>query len=170
MSDLSGLDDGALRQTLIRPAGADDLPSVIALVRALAEFEKLPGPDEAAAARLQGDFARGRYSLLVAEAGGHVVGYALYFFTYSTFLAQPSLYLEDLFVHPAARGRAIGQRFMRRLAAEAVRGGCGRFEWCVLDWNVRAQKFYRGLGAELLDDWRVCRVTGEALGRLAAPR
>jgi GNAT superfamily N-acetyltransferase len=170
LPDLPGLDDGALQATLIRAAETRDLPAVIALVRALAEFEKLPGPDEAAAARLADDFARGRYSLLVADAGGSVVGYALYFFTYSTFLAQPSLYLEDLFVHPAARGRAIGERFMRRLAAEAVRAGCGRFEWCVLDWNVGAQKFYRGLGAELLDAWRVCRVTGDALKRLAESR
>src|SRR5262249_29774210 len=107
------------------------------------------------------------YGLLVAEARGTLVGYALYFFTYSTFLAQPSLFLEDLFVHPDARGRGIGERFMRRLGAEAVRAGCGRFEWNVLDWHVRAQEFYQGLGAELLDDWRVCRVSGDGLTRLA---
>jgi GNAT superfamily N-acetyltransferase len=170
LSDLPGLDDGALQETLIRAADARDLPAVIALVRGLAEFEKLPGPDDAAAARLVDDFARGRFSLLVAETRGTVVGYALYFFTYSTFLAQPSLYLEDLFVHPAARGRTVGERFMRRLADEALGAGCGRFEWCVLDWNVRAQKFYQSLGAELLDDWRVCRVTGAAIKRLAESR
>lgn len=152
----------------IRPAETRDLPSVIALVRGLADFEKLPGPDAAAEARFYDDFARGRYRLLVADAGGALVGYALYFFTYSTFLAQPSLYLEDLFVQPDARGRGLGERFMRRLAAESLREGCGRFEWTVLDWNVRAQKFYRSLGAELLDDWRVCRVTGEALRTLSS--
>lgn len=150
----------------IRPAEARDLPSVIALIRGLAEFEKLPGPDAAAEARFYDDFARKRFSLLVAD-GRELVGYALYFFTYSTFLAQPSLYLEDLFVRPEARGHGVGGRFMRRLAEEAVREGCGRFEWTVLDWNVRAQQFYRGLGAELLDDWRVCRVAGPALTRLA---
>jgi GNAT superfamily N-acetyltransferase len=170
LSDLPGLDDGALQTTLIRPATAGDLPAVIALVRALADFEKLPGPDEAAAARLIEDFARGRFSLLVADAGGVVVGYALYFFTYSTFLARPSLYLEDLFVHPAARRRAIGERFMQKLAAEAAQQGCGRFEWCVLDWNVRAQEFYRSLGAELLAEWRVCRVTGDGITKLAESR
>ena len=170
MSDLPGVDDAALQQTVIRAAEARDVPAVIALIRALAEFEKLPGPDEAAAERFAADFHERRFQLLVADTRGTVIGYALYFFTYSTFLAQASLYLEDLFVEPAARGRGIGERFMRRLAAEAVQQRCGRFEWTVLDWNVQAQKFYRGLGAELLDDWRVCRVTGAALTRLASTR
>src|SRR5262245_14964771 len=158
----------AMESAVIRPAEPRDLPAVVALVRALADFEKLPGPDDAAARRLADDFAAGRYSLLVADSSAGVVGYALYFFTYSTFLAQPSLYLEDLFVHPDARARGIGARFMRALADEALRRGCGRFEWTVLDWNVGAQKFYRGLGAELLDDWRVCRVSGDGLRLLAA--
>jgi len=153
--------------TNIRAAEPRDLPSVVGLVRALADFEKLPGPDEAAARRLIDDFAAGRYSLFVAEAGGDIVGYALYFFTYSTFLARPSLYLEDLFVHPSARGRGVGERFMRVLANEAERRGCGRFEWTVLDWNVDAQKFYRRLGAEILPSWWICRVTGEGLTALA---
>ena len=155
-------------QTLIRPAEARDLPAVVALVAALAEFEKLPGPDAGALARMTADFARGRFSLLVAESDHVVNAYALYFFTYSTFRALPSLYLEDLFVHPTARGHKIGERLMRRLADEAVRNGCGRFEWTVLDWNVRAQKFYLSLGAELLAEWRTCRVDGDALTRLAA--
>ena len=167
MSDLPGLDDGAVQAALIRPAEARDLPAVIELVRALADFEKLPGPDEAAAARLVDDFARGRYALLVADAGGTVIGYALYFFTYSTFLARPSLFLEDLFVHPAARGRGIAKRFMRRLAQIAVDEKCGRFEWCVLDWNVHAQEFYKSLGAVLLPDWLICRMTGDAITKLA---
>ena len=153
--------------TNIRAAEPRDLPSVVGLVRALADFEKLPGPDEAAARRLIDDFAAGRYSLFVAEAGGDIVGYALYFFTYSTFLARPSLYLEDLFVHPSARGRGVGEGFMRALAKEAERRGCGRFEWTVLDWNVDAQKFYRRLGAEILPSWWICRVTGEGLTALA---
>jgi len=167
LSDLPGVDDATLQEVIIRAAAARDLPSVVGLVRALADFEKLTGPDEAAARRLAEDFAAARYSLCVAEAGGRVIGYALYFFTYSTFLAQPSLYLEDLFVHPDARGRGIGERFMRTLAAEAVRRGCGRFEWTVLDWNVDAQKFYRRLGAEVMSSWWTCRVTGEALTKLA---
>ena len=156
-----------MNDTIIRAAETCDLPSVIGLVRALAEFEKLPGPDDDAARRLADDFAARRYSLLVAEASGAIVGYALYFFTYSTFLAQPSLYLEDLFVHPDARGRGVGERFMRALAKEAVAHGCGRFEWTVLDWNVDAQKFYRRLGAEVMSTWWTCRVTGDGLIALA---
>jgi GNAT superfamily N-acetyltransferase len=156
-----------MNDTIIRAAETRDLPSVVGLVRALAEFEKLPGPDDAAARRLADDFAAKRYSLLVAEASGAIVGYALYFFTYSTFLAQPSLYLEDLFVHPDARGRGVGERFMRALAKEAVAHGCGRFEWTVLDWNVDAQKFYRRLGAEVMSTWWTCRVTGDGLIALA---
>jgi GNAT superfamily N-acetyltransferase len=152
----------------IRIGAARDLPGVVELIRGLAEFEKLPGPDGGAVERLTRDLARGRFSLLVADDGQTLVGYALYFFNYSTFLARPSLYLEDLYVRPASRGGGLGERFMRRLAAEAVAEGCGRFEWCVLDWNVRAQKFYRSLGAELLEDWRVCRVSGEALAKLGA--
>jgi GNAT superfamily N-acetyltransferase len=152
----------------IRAGQARDLPSVLRLVAALAEFEKLPGPDADAVARFGADFARGRFSLFVAESDGTLVAYALYFYNYSTFLVRPSLYLEDLFVEPSARGQGLGERLMRTLAAEAVRQGCGRFEWCVLDWNVRAQKFYQSLGAELLHAWKVCRVTGPALDQLGA--
>ena len=153
----------------IRPATTGDLPPVIALIRALAEFEALPGPDDAAAARFTVDFARTppRFELLVAEIDGAIVGYALFFPVYSTFLARPSLYLEDLYVDASARGRGIGAAFMRRLAVMATERGCGRFEWSVLDWNVRAQEFYRSLGARLLPEWRLCRVDGEALARLA---
>jgi len=157
-----------MNDTIIRAATARDLPSVVGLVRALAEFEKLDGPDDAAAQRLAADFGAGRFSLFVAERAGELVGYALYFFTYSTFLAKPSLYLEDLFVHPNARGAGIGERFMRALAGEAVVRDCGRFEWTVLDWNVNAQKFYRRLGAEVMASWWTCRVTGDGLTQLAA--
>jgi len=160
-----------MESPVIRPAETKDLPAVVGLVRALAEFEKLPGPDDAAARRLSDDFAAGRYSLLVADHGGRAVGYAIYFFTYSTFLARPSLYLEDLFVHPDARGQGIGERFMRALAGEAERRGCGRFEWTVLDWNVNAQTFYKRLGAEILPGWWTCRITadGDGITKLAAP-
>ena len=152
----------------IRNAEARDLPSVIALIRALATFEKLAGPDDQAAARLTSDFARGdRFELLVAQmADGAIVGYALFFMTYSTFRARPSLYLEDVFVLPERRGGGIGRVFLERLARIAVERGCGRFEWTVLDWNVRAQDFYRSLGARILPEWQVCRVDGEALQKL----
>jgi GNAT superfamily N-acetyltransferase len=151
----------------IRPARERDLASVMSLVRALADFEKLPGPPGDADARLAQHFAEGRFSLLVADDGGTLVGYALYFFTYSTFVVGPSLYLEDLFVLPEVRGAGLGRRFMQALAQVAQERGCERFEWCVLDWNVRAQKFYRSLGAEILDSWRVCRLLGPAIAELA---
>jgi GNAT superfamily N-acetyltransferase len=152
----------------IRNAEQKDLPQVVALIRALADFEKLDGPDDDAAARLAQHFSDGKFGLLVAERDATLIGYALYFFTYSTFLARPSLYLEDLFVRPDARGNGLGKRFMQALARVAETHQCGRFEWCVLDWNVRAQKFYRSLGAELVESWRVCRMTAPAIARLAA--
>jgi GNAT superfamily N-acetyltransferase len=151
----------------IRPAEPRDLPAVVALIRGLADFEKLPGPDADAEARFARDFADKRFGLLVADAEGTLVGYALYFFNYSTFLARSSLFLEDLFVLPESRGLGIGRRFMQALAQVADAERCGRFEWCVLDWNVRAQSFYRGLGAELLEEWRVCRMTAPAIAALA---
>jgi GNAT superfamily N-acetyltransferase len=145
----------------IRPARPADGPAYIALVRALAEFERLPGPTDEAAARLCEDAfgARPRYQLTVADLDGDVCAYAVTFETYSTFLARPTLFLEDLFVHPRARRRGIATALVRHLEAEARRRGCGRFEWMVLDWNVDAQKLYDGLGATRLDSWRLYRVT-----------
>jgi GNAT superfamily N-acetyltransferase len=157
-----------MSEFVIRPGVAGDLPAVVGLVRALADFEKLPGPDADAEARFIADFPTDRYRLLVADLDGRVVGYALYFMTYSTFLARPSLYLEDLFVLPEARRHGIGTAFLKRLIEQAATTGCGRFEWTVLDWNEPAQAFYRSLGAEVLPDWRICRLEGETL--LAAAR
>lgn len=151
----------------LRPARGEDLPAVIGLVRELAAFEKLVGPDEAAAERLRADFERGRYGLLVVEVeGGRLAAYAMYFFTYSSFRARPTLYLEDVYVTPDQRGRGIGEALLRRLGALARAEGCARFEWTVLDWNVNAQRFYERLGATILGEWRVCRVDGESLERL----
>src|SRR4051812_13800422 len=147
----------------IRAAHAGDLPRVVDLVRDLARFEKLEGPDDEAAARLASDFEARKFGLSVADRAGEVVGYALFFMTYSTFLARPSLYLEDLFVLPEARRAGIGAAFMKQLITLATEAGCGRFEWTVLDWNEPAQKFYRSLGAEVLPDWRICRLEGEKL-------
>ena len=101
---------------------------------------------------------------MVAELDAQVVGFALFFTNFSTFLGKPGLYLEDLYVQPAQRGAGIGQAFLRHLAALAKQRGCGRFEWSVLDWNVDAIRFYERMGATLLSEWRICRVTGEALG------
>ncbi|WP_414451985.1 N-acetyltransferase family protein [Burkholderia sp. 22PA0099] len=140
-------------------------------MRELAEFESLThlfvateadlddalfGPNPAAGA-------------LVATQDGAVVGYALYFQNYSTFLGKRGLYLEDLYVQPACRGTGLGTRLLRALAALAVEQRCGRFEWTVLDWNQPAIDFYERLGATVLPDWRVVRVTGEQLEALAKP-
>lgn len=147
----------------IRPATEADLDAVLGLIRALADYEKLPAPSPAAQDRLRRDaFApQPRLELWVAEEDGRILAYAALFSTYSTFLARPSLYLEDLFVHPDARRRGIGTAMMRRLMELARERGCGRFEWLVLDWNTDAQAFYRGLGAEVMQEWRVVRMVLE---------
>jgi GNAT superfamily N-acetyltransferase len=154
---------------IIRVASAADGPAFIGLVRGLAEFESLEPPDEAAAARLlEHAFGpRPRYELRVVELAGELVAYAAFFETYSTFRASPSLFLEDLFVRPEARGRGIGKALLGHLARLAVERGCGRFEWSVLDWNEGAQRFYRSLGARILQQWHLCRVDGDALLSLA---
>ena len=145
----------------IRAARPEDGPAFIALVRALATFEKLPGPTDEAAARLLDDAfgARPRYELTVGELDGQVVAYAITFETYSTFLGKPTLYLEDLFVHPDARRRGIAKRMLAHLRDQARARGCGRFEWTVLDWNTDAQRLYDEFGAEKLRQWIVYRVT-----------
>jgi GNAT superfamily N-acetyltransferase len=146
---------------IIRPARQEDGPAFIGLVRALAEFEKLPGPTDEAAARLLDDAfgARPRYELTLAELDGRVVAYAVTFQTYSTFLAKPTLFLEDIFVHPEARRRGVAKAVLAHLRGVAETRGCGRFEWMVLDWNVDAQALYDGVGAEKLAQWQLYRVT-----------
>jgi GNAT superfamily N-acetyltransferase len=151
---------------VIRAAGEGDYQKVVGLIRELAEFEKLEGPNDEEAAQFLVDARAGRFELDVAEQGGELVGYALSFATYSTFRARRCLYLEDLFVQPNARGRGIGTAFMRHLAARAVERSCARFEWTVLEWNERAQVFYRSLGARVLREWWICRVDGAALQTL----
>ncbi len=154
----------------IRAARPSDGKPFLALVLALAEFEKLRPPDAAARRRLLADAfgRRPRFRLWVAELDRRVVGYAVFYFTYSSFLARPTLYLEDLFVHPDARGRGVATAVMQALAREAVKQGCGRFEWTVLDWNERAIRLYRGLGATQMKEWILCRAAGHALRRMAA--
>lgn len=144
----------------IRRAAPADGPAYLELVRALAAYEKLDPPDDAACERLLADAfgERPRYALWVAELDGRVVAYAVTFETYSTFRALPSLYLEDLFVHPDARRRGIATAMLSVLRAHAEARGCGRFEWTVLDWNTDAQKLYTSIGAQILDNWRLCRV------------
>jgi len=153
----------------IRAGTARDVPTILALIRGLAEYERLAHQMEATAARVRAHgFGRRRYfETLICRRGGRPVGFALYFFTYSTFLARPSLYLEDLFVLPEERGAGAGKALLRSLARIAVRRGCGRMEWAVLDWNRPAIGFYRRLGAQLKRQWILTRLTGAPLRRLA---
>jgi GNAT superfamily N-acetyltransferase len=154
----------------IEAAQPRDAAVLLALIRALAEYEKLThlvvGTEQQLREELFG--ARPVIEAVVGWEDGRAVGFALYFHNFSTFLARRGLYLEDLFVVPEARGRGYGKALMRHVARIAVERECGRFEWAVLDWNQPAIAFYRSLGAEVLPDWRICRLTGEALMALGS--
>ncbi|MBW4690262.1 MAG: GNAT family N-acetyltransferase [Lyngbya sp. HA4199-MV5] len=153
----------------LRAATADDVPTIFALIQALADYEKLAhavtGTPEALHEHL---FGQRRYAeVVLAETAGTVAGLALFFYNYSTFLTKPGIYLEDLFVLPAYRKLGIGKALLLYLAQRAIAEGCGRLEWSVLDWNAPAIAFYEKMGATVLPDWRICRVTGEALTLMA---
>jgi GNAT superfamily N-acetyltransferase len=154
----------------VRAATPADVDDIFRLIRALADYEKLAHEVTGTAARLGAHlFGRQRYAeVIVAEASGECVGFALFLPNYSTFLTAPGLYLEDLFVEPAHRRRGVGSALLARVARLACERGCGRLEWAVLDWNEPAMRFYGERGARVLPDWRLCRVTGDALERLAA--
>jgi GNAT superfamily N-acetyltransferase len=158
-----------VNRTEVRRATADDLPVFLQLVDALADYEKLDRPSPKARERLARDGfgpepAFAPYLLLL---DGRAVGYAVTFFTYSSFLARPTLYLEDIFLLPEARGVGLGLAAMRHLAAEAVRRGCGRMEWVVLDWNQLAIDFYERLGALRMTEWYGYRLDRSQLEALA---
>jgi GNAT superfamily N-acetyltransferase len=154
---------------VLRPAELADVPVLFRLILALAEYEKLShavtGNADALKEHLFG--SRPYAEAIVAEYAGQAVGFALFFSNYSTFLTQPGIYLEDLFVLPEYRRQGIGKAIFSYLAQLAVERGYGRLEWSVLDWNEPAIKFYRRMGAAVLPDWRICRVTGKALSQLA---
>jgi GNAT superfamily N-acetyltransferase len=149
----------------LRGAEPRDVPAIVGLIRELAEFERLGHLVEITPQSLQAGLfgERPPAQAVVAERDGKVVGFALYFTNFSTFLGKPGLYLEDLYVQPAHRGNGIGRALLTHLAQIAQQRGCGRFEWSVLDWNVDAIRLYEGMGATLLPEWRICRVSGEAL-------
>ena len=153
----------------IRAATRGDVPEILRLIAALAEYEKLSdmlvGTEAMLAAQLFG--ARPAAECLVAERGGRSVGFALFFMTFSTFLCQPGLYLEDLFVEPAERGLGIGKALLKRLAALAMERDCGRFEWRVLDWNEPSIRFYESLGATVMPEWQLVRMTAPEFAALA---
>ena len=154
----------------IRAVGEADVARLARLIRDLAEYEKLThlvvGTEEMLRAELFGE--RPVIEAALACEGDRAVGFALWFHNYSTFLARRGMWLEDLFVEPEFRGRGHGLALLRHCARLAVSRGCGRFEWSVLDWNAPSIAFYRAAGAEVLPDWKICRMTGEALARFAA--
>jgi GNAT superfamily N-acetyltransferase len=150
---------------LLRAAEARDLPAIVGLIRELAEFEHLSHLVQVTPQSLHPHLfgERPAAEAVVAESDGQVIGFALFFTNFSTFLGQPGLYLEDLYVQPAHRGRGTGRALLTHLAGLANQRGCGRFEWSVLDWNHHAIRLYEGMGATLMPEWRICRVSGEAL-------
>ena len=153
----------------IEPATPRDVPLILSLIKALADYERLAeavvATEDSIRASLFG--SKPAAEAVIARAGAEPVGFAVWFHNYSTFLSRPGLYLEDLFVLPAWRGRGIGRALIQHLARIAVERGCGRMEWSVLDWNEPAIRFYRSLGAEPMEEWTVYRLTGDALTRLA---
>ena len=156
------------RPLRIRAGTRRDAPTILAMIKGLADYERLTHEVEATLPSIRRHgFGRRRYfETLLCFEGARAVGFALYFFTYSTFLGRPTLYLEDLFVTPDARGRGAGKALLAALARIAERRGCGRMEWAVLDWNAPAIDFYERLGARLRKDWILTRLAGEPLRRL----
>ena len=154
----------------IRAAATADVGAIFSLMLELAEFEKLTHLFVATEAGVHDALFGARPSaeaIVAQEQDGGIVGYALFFHNFSTFLGRRGLYLEDLYVQPSQRGTGLGTRMLRQLAALAVERQCGRFEWTVLDWNQPAISFYEKMGATVLSDWRVVRITGDALAELA---
>jgi len=153
----------------IRNAIADDVDEIHRLISELAVYERLAHEAVATASQIRRHgFGRRRYfETLICRRGRDPIGFALYFFTYSTFLGRPTLYLEDLFVLPEERGRGAGRALLGELARIATRRGCGRMEWAVLDWNTPSIRFYQKLGAKLRRQWILTRLTGAPLSRLA---
>lgn len=153
----------------IEKAGPDDVPLILSFIRELAEYERLSHEVVATEERLKEFLFGPRPSAeaVIAYYNDGPEGFALYFHNFSTFLARPGIYLEDLFVRPQARGKGIGRALLVHLARLAVERGCGRLEWAVLDWNEPAINFYGSLGAVPMEEWKVFRLTGESLEKLA---
>lgn len=155
----------------LRVATVADVPEILRAIRGLAEYERLADECIATEALLRDSLfgAAPSAEVVLAETGGETAGFALWFRSYSTFLARPGIYLEDLFVYPAFRGRGLGRRLLAHLAQTAVERGYGRLEWSVLDWNVDAIRFYTALGASPMDQWTTFRLAGSALAELGRP-
>ena len=155
---------------LLRPATPADVPLILDFIRRLADYEKLSAEVTATEEQLRTTLFSTppvAHCVLAFSPEGTPAGFAIYFFNYSTFLARPGLYLEDLFVKPEFRGRGFGKALLLHLAQLANARGCGRMEWSVLDWNQPAIEFYESLGARRMKEWQICRLTGAALAQYA---
>ncbi|NJL63286.1 MAG: GNAT family N-acetyltransferase [Methylacidiphilales bacterium] len=158
---------------IIRSAKPEDCDTIFNLIQALAEYEKLSNAVIGDASTLKEHLFGSQTSsqrhaeVIMAEYKGQPVGFALFFHNYSTFLTKPGIYLEDIFVLSEYRRQGIGKLLLSQVAQIAVERDCGRLEWSVLDWNEPAQTFYRRMGADILNEWRICRVTGDAMHQLA---
>jgi GNAT superfamily N-acetyltransferase len=154
----------------IVPATDRDVPVILSMIKGLADYEKMADQVTATEDGLRASLfgPRPAAEVVIGYAGDTPAGFALFFHNYSTFLGQPGIYLEDLFVVPAWRGSGLGRRLLTHLAGLAVARGCGRLEWSVLDWNEPAIGFYRRLGARPMDGWTIFRLTGDALSHLAS--
>ena len=154
----------------ICPAVKSDVPQILTFIRALAEYEKLShlcaATEDGLVKTLFG--SRAYAEVLIARIGGIPVGFALFFHNYSTFLAAPGIYLEDIFVLPQHRGKGVGKSLIVHIAKIAHERGCGRLDWAVLDWNESAIRFYRQIGADVMPDWRICRMTAPEIATLAS--
>jgi GNAT superfamily N-acetyltransferase len=161
-----GLKNGT--QAILRAATAEDVPAILKLIHELAEFEELESQVVATEAQLkQNLFGATRFAeVLLCEFDAKAIGFALFFHSFSTFLGQPGVYLEDLYIQPSYRGNGLGTVLLKRLAQVAAERGCGRLEWSVLDWNQSAIELYENLGAKPLGDWIMYRLTGDALAAL----
>jgi GNAT superfamily N-acetyltransferase len=155
----------------LRPATPADIPEILALIRELADYEREPASAIATHADLlrDGFTEPRRFHCLMAEFNGAIAGFALYFFNYSTWRGHAGIYLEDLFVRPALRGKGIGKALIAAVAAVAVAKGCPRLDWAVLNWNTPAIDFYTSIGAQPQSEWTTMRLSGDALQRLAQP-
>jgi GNAT superfamily N-acetyltransferase len=154
---------------LIRPTTAHDVPTILMLIRDLAEYERAPNAVVATEDGLRDVLfgSKPAAEVLLASEADNPIGYAVYFFNFSSWLGRPGLYLEDLFIRPEKRGKGYGRALLGRLAQIAKARGCGRMEWAVLDWNDPAIQFYRRLGAEPMDEWTVFRLTEDGIAKLA---
>lgn len=152
----------------IRKAISDDVAIILELIKGLADYEKMTNDVVATEEKLYSTLFENKFAhVFIAEWNGKPVGFSLYFFNYSTFLAKPGIWLEDLYVMPEFRGKGIGKALLKNLAKVALENNCGRLEWAVLDWNTPAIDFYKSLGAKPMDDWTTFRVTDDALESLS---